>query len=352
MSILFSNPPWWEGKESRGFLKKKRWRRGVRAGSRWPFTYLGRCTPDNARAHDYIPYPFFLGYATTYAANKIGKDKVFFRDSIALSESYNSFYKYLDSIHDKIEYFLIESATPSWDHDYNLIKEIKKKYPNLKIVVAGPISTSDEKWDSDIVHAIIKGEYEKNIIKVLEGQTGLINHDLLTKDEMNDAPIPYYDNMIYDKYFDGNPIPMNELHPQAHIWSSRGCPFKCIFCVWPAAMTGNDPTGDGKRSVRQYTPDYIDNLLTELTGRYKFEAIYFDDDTFNIGNRHTENMSALMGKFKIPWFAMCRADTSKKETWKKMADSGCKGVKIGVESGKSGGCRQDSQQTFRLKIRF
>ena len=333
MSILFSNPPWWEGKESRGFLRKKRWRRGVRAGSRWPFTYLGRCTPDNARAHDYIPYPFFLGYATTYTADKIGKDKVFFRDSIALSESYNSFYKYLDSVHNKIEYFLIESATPSWNHDYNLIKEIKKKYPNLKIVVAGPISTSDEKWDSDIVHAVLKGEYEKNIIKVLEGQTGLINHDLLTKDEMNDAPIPYYDDMIYDKYFDGNPIPMNVLHPQAHIWSSRGCPFKCIFCVWPAAMTGNDPTGDGKRSVRQYTPNYIDNLLTELTGRYKFKAIYFDDDTFNIGNRHTENMSALMGKFNTPWFAMCRADTSKKETWKKMADSGCKGVKIGVESG-------------------
>ena len=88
-----------------------------------------------------------------------------------------------------------------------------------------------------------------------------------------------------------------------------------------------------KRNVRQYTPDYIDNLLAELTGRYKFKAIYFDDDTFNIGNRHTENMSALMGKFNIPWFAMCRADTSKKETWKKMADSGCKGVKIGVESG-------------------
>ena len=78
---------------------------------------------------------------------------------------------------------------------------------------------------------------------------------------MNEAPFPYYDKNIYDKYFDGNPIPMNTLFPQAHIWSSRGCPFKCIFCVWPAAMTGNDPTGDGKRNVRQYTPDYIDNLL-------------------------------------------------------------------------------------------
>ena len=333
MSILFSNPPWWEGKESRGFLRKKRWRRGVRAGSRWPFTYLGRCTPDNPRAHDYIPYPFFLGYAATYVGEKIGKDKVFFRDSIALSESYEKFYKYMGSINSKIEYFLIESATPSWEHDYKLIKNIKNKYPNLKIIVAGPISTSDEKWDSDIVYAVLKGEYEKNIMKVLEGKNGVLNHDLLTKDEMNSAPFPYYDNNIFDKYFDGNPIPMNVLYPQAHIWSSRGCPFKCIFCVWPAAMTGNDPHGDGKRSVRQYTPDYIESFIKELTGKYKFKAIYFDDDTFNIGNRHTEKMSDVMSKFDIPWFAMCRADTSKKETWKKMADSGCKGVKIGVESG-------------------
>ena len=333
MAILFSNPPWWEGKESRGFLKKKRWRRGVRAGSRWPFTYLGRCTPDNPRAHDYIPYPFFLGYAATYTAREIGDDKVYFRDSIALSESYENFYKYLDDISNKIDYFLIESATPSWEHDYNLIKKIKQKYPKLKIVVAGPISTSDTKWDSDIVYAVIKGEYEKNIIKVLNGKNGILNHDLLTREEMNSAPFPYYDNIIFDKYFDGNPIPMNTLFPQAHIWSSRGCPFKCIFCVWPAAMTGNDPHGDGKRSVRQYTPDYIKNLLTELTSKYKFKAIYFDDDTFNIGNKHTENMTEVMSNFEMPWFAMCRADTSKKETWKKMADSGCKGVKLGVESG-------------------
>ena len=333
MAILFSNPPWWEGKESRGFLKKKRWRRGVRAGSRWPFTYLGRCTPDNPRAHDYIPYPFFLGYAATYTAREIGDDKVYFRDSIALSESYENFYKYLDDISNKIDYFLIESATPSWEHDYNLIKNIKQKYPKLKIIVAGPISTSDTKWDSEIVYAVIKGEYEKNIIKVLNGKNGILNHDLLTREEMNTAPFPYYDNMIFDKYFDGNPIPMNTLFPQAHIWSSRGCPFKCIFCVWPAAMTGNDPHGDGKRSVRQYTPDYIKNLLTELTSKYKFKAIYFDDDTFNIGNKHTENMTEVMSNFEIPWFAMCRADTSKKETWKKMADNGCKGVKLGVESG-------------------
>ena len=64
----------------------------------------------------------------------------------------------------------------------------------------------------------------------------------------------------YDKYYDTNPIPMNKLTPQAHIWTSRGCPFKCIFCVWPASMTGNDPEGDKKRSVRQYSKDYIASM--------------------------------------------------------------------------------------------
>ncbi len=333
MSILFCNPPWWEGKESRGFFKKKRWRRGVRAGSRWPFTYLGRCYPDNPRAKDYIPYPYFLGYATTYVADKIGKEKVFFRDSIALSESYNSFYKYLASIINKLEFLLIESATPSWNHDYKLVKEIKKKYPNLKIIVAGPISTSDQKWDSEIIHAVLKGEYEKNVMKVINGQNGLIEHDLLTLEEMNSSPYPYYDSQIYDKYFDGNPIPMNKLFPQAHILTSRGCPFKCIFCVWPATMTGNDPDGENKRSVRQYSPEYIKGFLDKLTKEYKFESIYFDDDTFNIGNKHTENISKIAGEYNIPWFAMCRADTSRKETWKIMRDNGCKGVKIGIESG-------------------
>ena len=150
MSILFANPPWWEGKESRGLFRKKRWRRGVRAGSRWPFTFLGRCTPDNSRAKDYMPYPFFLGYATTYATKEIGKDKVFFRDSIALSESYKSFYKYLDEIKNKIEYLLIESATPSWDHDYKLIKTIKEKYPRLKIIVAGLVGVLASGTEEDL----------------------------------------------------------------------------------------------------------------------------------------------------------------------------------------------------------
>ena len=335
MTILFSNPPWWEGKESRGFFKRKRWRRGVRAGSRWPFTYQGRCSPDNPRARDYIPYPFFMGYAATYIGRKIGNEKVFFRDSIALSESYKSYFSYLDSIKSKIEYLLIESATPSWDHDLNLIKEIKSKYPHIKIIVSGPIAFKplNELIEKKILHAVLKGEYEKNTSKVIDGKSGLIEHDLLTLEEMNKAPFPYFDKTIFNKYVDGNPIPMGKYNPQAHIWSSRGCPFKCIFCVWPGSMTGNDPDGDKKRSVRQYNKNYMKNFISHLDETYNFETYYFDDDTFNLGNKHTTDMCEVMSEIKKPWFAMCRADTIRKDTWKIMRDSNCKGVKLGFESG-------------------
>ena len=70
-----------------------------------------------------------------------------------------------------------------------------------------------------------------------------------------------------------------------------------------------------------------------MVGRYSFNTIYFDDDTFNLGNRHVLNMCEVMRKINKPWAAMCRADTIKMETWKVMKDSGCFGVKLGFESG-------------------
>ena len=98
-------------------------------------------------------------------------------------------------------------------------------------------------------------------------------------------------------------------------------------------MTGNDPDGAGKRQVRQYSAERMEAFLTELVAKYGFRSIYFDDDTFNLGDRHVEKMCAIMRKLNIPWSAMCRADTSSFHLWQEMKDSGCFGVKIGLESG-------------------
>jgi len=286
--------------------------------------------PGEFRFGGYLPYPFFLGYAATYAAANTTAD-VRFRDSIALRETYEQFAGYLAA--ERFDYVLIETATPSWEHDCQVVKMIHQVLPQCRIVIAGPITTtkSDEILSTLPVYACIRGEYEKNAVKVLEGGSGVIDFDLMTVAEMNAAPPPYMDETIAHRYFDYNPI--GQQYPHAHVWASRGCPYKCCFCVWPAAMTGNDPDGTNVRKVRHYTADYMEAYLTELVRRYGFKSIYFDDDTFNLGNSHVLKMCEVMRKVGVPWSAMCRADTSKMETWAVMKDAGCFGVKLGFESG-------------------
>jgi hypothetical protein len=42
-----------------------------------------------------LPYPFFMGYAASWCREKTGYEVVL-RDSIALSESYQSYFNYLN----------------------------------------------------------------------------------------------------------------------------------------------------------------------------------------------------------------------------------------------------------------
>jgi radical SAM superfamily enzyme YgiQ (UPF0313 family) len=329
VKVLFSNPPWWV--RSDVFLKTKGMLHtsGVRAGSRWPFTTVVHSKPDQPYRGDYTPYPFFLGYAATYAAKHTDAE-VIFRDSIALKDSYNTFVAYVKE--QKPDYLVIESASPSWEHDSSLIKRMHKAWPEMKIIVAGPIaSMADKVLQRNPVHACIKGEYEKGVVRVLNGQEGIVDFDLLTKKEMNEAPFPWYDDAHAYQYCDAGSL--GGHLPHAHVWSSRGCPYKCIFCVWPATMTGQDPDGTGNRSVRHYSQDYMEAFLTQLKERYNYSSFYFDDDTFNLGNRHVRRMCEVMRKLKMPWSAMCRADTIDMEVWDEMRASGCFGVKLGFESG-------------------
>jgi len=332
MKVLFSNPPWWTdttlGSDGRG-NQFPIYGAGVRAGSRWPFTQYIAAPPDHFSFGAYLPYPFFMGYAATYTARETGAEVVF-RDSIALRESYQQFELFL--LLQQFDAIVIESASPSWEHDSRLIERINWLLPRCRIIVTGPIASQSDRILRELpVHACIRGEYEKGMVRALNGTSGLIDFDLLTLEEMNAAPFPYYDETIAHRYWDANPRGM--VPPQAQVWSSRGCPYKCIFCVWPATMTGNDPDGTQKRSVRHYKPDYMEAFLSELVGKYRYRTIYFDDDTFNLGDKHVERMCAVMRKINVPWSAMCRADTIRIDLWQEMKDSGCFGVKIGFESG-------------------
>ena len=339
MKILFSNIPWFDGKDNFfGFPVK---RGGVRSGSRWPLTYkILNPLPfikkpiyfkDYRIPYAYYPAPFFLMSCASYIEKNFKNSEVKLRDSIVRRETLDQFLSYLKR--EDFDLIFIESSSNSWKNDEYIIRKISENFKKLRIAVCGTLSDNEveDSMKLNNVVASIKGEFEKNALKVVNGATGIIDYDFMTKEEMNNAPVPKWDEEVANWYYDMNP--RGGDHPRMHVLASRGCPYKCIFCVWPSVLTGNDPYGDKPRKVRYYTPEFLEPYITESIKKHGFKSVYFDDDTFNLGSAQTLRLCKMMKKINIPWYAMCRADTISLDIWKVMKDSGCKGVKIGVESG-------------------
>jgi radical SAM superfamily enzyme YgiQ (UPF0313 family) len=270
-------------------------------------------------------------HAASYVKQNVSDSEVYFRDSIALRDTYPEFYNYVETL--RPDYIILESATPTWEHDRQQMQTISALCPGVRLILTGPIvAARGAELLSAGLYAAVKGEGERGITRVLNGKAqGLVEFDLMSEYEMNDAPPPWNDMAHWQAYWDSNP--KKQQWPQLQAWTSRGCFALCSFCSWPATMTGNDPDGLGKRRVRHYHAPHMEAYLSETFARYPYKCVYFDDDLFDTSDAHVREMCAVMRKIKKPWSAMCRVDTLKPETWREMKESHCFGVKVGLEVG-------------------
>lgn len=335
MNVLFLNVPWFISAPQASNPDFQYIRRGLRAGSRWPYTEPSPYHPDQFKIGAYVPAPMFLMSAAAWARKALPQHNIVIRDSIARGESYESFARWLLSC--PPDFVILETGAASWEHDRRQLRSIKKRWPLVKIAVAGPparsLSISDP---GGVVDAWLLGEYEKTSVTFVNGQNGTIPFDLLTDDELNTMPFPMYDEEASMNYFDANP--KGAKWPELTVWTSRSCVFRCQWCAWPATMTGDDPDGTKPRTFRKHSPEWLEaHIRHRLAEAEKngapIASIRLDDDTANAGNAHTLAFCAVMKRIGLPWSAMCRADMITRDVWQEMKDSGCFGVKIGFESG-------------------
>lgn len=329
MNILFLNPPWWV-REPSGRL-----RRGVRAGSRWPFTVPCEYEPDQFRLGVYLPLPMFLASAAAWMKRALPNRNVILRDSIARGESYEAFSRWL--VQHAPDVVILETGAASWPHDRNTLRSIKRKWPHCRIGVAGPPANDLSKSDpGGVVDAWILGEYEKGSVQFANGSSGVIPFSLLSHAELATAPFPMFDEDVWHHYADSNP--RGAKVPELTVWTSRSCSFKCVWCAWPATMTNDDSDGTKPRSFRRYDPSWLESFIHHRIGvadgcGRPIATIRLDDDTMNSGQAHTLAVCGVMKRIGLPWSAMCRADMINRGVWQTMKDTGCFGVKLGFESG-------------------
>jgi radical SAM superfamily enzyme YgiQ (UPF0313 family) len=79
-------------------------------------------------------------------------------------------------------------------------------------------------------------------------------------------------------------------------------------------------------------PDKVLEEIKENVRRFGYRSIFFDDDTFNIGEERISRLCDGLKELGLPWTWMGRLDCSDQKLFDKMVACGCVGMRLGVET--------------------
>ncbi len=313
----------------------------IRSGSRWPHSGVKK---KNAAAH-YLPFPFFLGYSAALL-NRDGFE-VYLVDAVAADINEGELLGIIKKI--KPDLIFYEPTILTSQYDINFAYKIKSIYKDTSIALGGPYVTVFDKKiikGNRIVDFILKGEYEfllLNVAKYLRDNVDIKSGIIYSKEgEIIDSGEPVLiDDLDRLPSIDRDMFPLQERpnpgiywdgfcqnYPAYQIQASRGCPYRCYFCLFNQVMYRN-----GK--YRTFSVGRVVDEMEMIKEQYKAKEVYFDDDDLTINREFVLNICSEIKnrKLEFKWSCMADAINLDEELIKTMADSGCIGIKFGVESG-------------------
>lgn len=223
-----------------------------------------------------------------------------------------------------------------------MVEFIRQHNSKVKIVVGGPLISNHYRNNAGEQFATAVEDIGADIY-VIEGQGELtLSHVvscLKNGDDLSSVPnVAYFENgklrrtkvVVENNSLDENAIdwsrfPEQALGPTIQTRTARSCAFKCSFC--------NYPTRAGALSLASL--EAIERELDSMTQLGNVKNAVFIDDTFNVPFPRFKEICRLMirKKYNLNWFSYFRCSNSDEEAIDLMAESGCKGVFLGVESG-------------------
>lgn len=281
---------------------------------------------------DYLP-PLGLGIIVS----SLSKFDIEFIDSIADNLSLNEILSKINLI--RPDFVLINIFTTNF-----LL--VKKTVENTSINthwIIGGLSTKSLYSEIFIWHT-------DNLIDVIYGDGELIVSDIISsslqeqpkKEDNNrryfliDKTSKYYVKDISEEHINRE-IFKNE--PQTNIYgvyeisiyTNRGCPYNCAYCV--AAHSRNRELG----KIRRKTPKKIIAELNEIKTIYpKVTAIRILDDLFLSNRQSFIEAILIFDSFSYTWRAMCHIKTInaiEDKILENLKYSGCNELFVGIESG-------------------
>lgn len=236
----------------------------------------------------------------------------------------------------------LTALTPTIGRALETAQVVKETLPDSIVVMGGyhPTFNFIETLEDENVDIVIRGEGEYimlNLVQTLENQSslhdvkGIVFEDKNSKEIVVNPEAPLIQDLDELPFPALNLLPMKKyrlLDMDTHMTTmitTRGCPMQCSFCS-SAAMHG--------KKIRERSVENIVDEIEYLKTNYDIDTIAFMDDTFTLKKRKVMAIcdEILKRNIEIMWGCTSRVDTLDEKLLKKMKESGCITIFIGVES--------------------
>jgi hopanoid biosynthesis associated radical SAM protein HpnJ len=239
------------------------------------------------------------------------------------------------------ELLVLFTSTPGFDVDVKMANMMKAANPKLKVCFVGPPVTVEPEKTLNATAAIdfvVRKEFDHQIVdyangKPLEelpgvsyrGKDGKVinNPERGVIENLDELP---WVSKVYKRDLDvtNYNVPFL-LNPFISLYTSRGCPAMCTFCLWPQ-------THSGHRWRLRSSDDVAAEMKYIKENFPEVKEVFFDDDTFNYQKARTIELCSKLKPLNMTWSCTSRVTTDY-DTLKAMKEAGCRLLIVGYESG-------------------
>ena len=289
-------------------------------------------------------YPLWLIYAAAVCEDD-GFD-VEFLDAPAKPLDEEESLQFIRKTAEDTRLFVIETSTPSLFTDIAFLEKIRRIYPTAVYIMVGThVSAMPEETleFSKQIDAVTRKEFDyiiRDVARCLregkdwkktQGLTYRSGNDIVSNPDMpyieNLDEIPFASKFIkehlnYKDYFFAG-----SYYPEIQLFTGRGCPARCNYCVYPQTMHGHAyRLRSAKNVIEEF--EYIKENFPDV------KHIVIEDDTFTALRKRVAEICDLMieRKIKLKWLCNARVNLDY-DTMVLMKKAGCRQIIPGVESG-------------------
>jgi hopanoid biosynthesis associated radical SAM protein HpnJ len=241
----------------------------------------------------------------------------------------------------RYDHVVIHTSTPSLKNDSRVAEAIKRNRPETSIGFIGAhaaVLPTETLKASPAIDWVGRKEFDFTCKEVAEGRPlesinglsyrdkdGNIRHNaerelIIDMDVLPWVADVYKRDLRIENYFIGY-----LLHPYLSMYTGRGCPAQCTFCLWPQTIGGHKYRVRSAKNVADEMA-YMKQLFPQV------KEFFFDDDTFTANLPRAREIAKLIAPLGITWSCNSRANLDY-DTIQFLKDCGLRLFLVGYESG-------------------